>query len=65
MTKRTMAIGLALLACAAAAAGTEDGRMWYCRKHCGHKAASGGSLTGSACQRHPDGAGKGRHEPAL
>lgn len=59
--KRMMAIGLALLACAALAAGTEDGRMWYCCKYCGHKAASVGSLTGSACQRHPAGPGKGRH----
>lgn len=53
--------GLLLLACAAAYAETEDGKMWYCCKYCGHKAASVGSLTGSACMRHPAGLGKGRH----
>ncbi|MBQ7252577.1 MAG: hypothetical protein IJS32_08260 [Kiritimatiellae bacterium] len=30
-------------------------------KHCGHKAGDVRSLTGSACLRHPDGPGKGRH----
>ena len=33
----------------------------YCCKYCGHKAGSVGSLTGSACQRHPDGPWMGRH----
>jgi DNA-directed RNA polymerase subunit RPC12/RpoP len=59
--KRMVATGLVLMACAALAAGTEDGAMWYVCKYCGHKAVSVGSLTGSACQRHPDGPGKGRH----
>lgn len=62
--KSVKTLGLSLLACTsmlAAAAGTEDGTMWYQCKHCGHKATSVGSLTGSACQRHPDGPGKGRH----
>lgn len=35
--------------------------MWFQCKYCGHKAASVASLTGSACQRHPNGPGKGRH----
>lgn len=41
------------------AAGAE--RPWVCCRYCGHKAASAASLTGSACQRHPDGPGRGRH----
>lgn len=49
------------MACAAAAAGTEAGAMWFQCKYCGHKAVSVASLTGSACQRHPDGPGRGRH----
>ena len=59
--KKTLLAGLALLAFAVAAAGTEAKKMWYACKYCGHKAASVGSLTGSACMRHPDGPGKGRH----
>ncbi len=39
----------------------EENAMWYQCKYCGHKARDVASLTGSACQRHPDGPGKGRH----
>lgn len=35
--------------------------FWYQCKYCGHKGRDVASLTGSACQRHPDGPGKGRH----
>ena len=34
---------------------------WFQCKYCGHKARDVTSLTGSTCQRHPDGPGKGRH----
>ena len=54
-------MGLVLLATAAVAGGTEAGEMWYSCKYCGHKAKDVRSLTGSACQRHPDGPGRGRH----
>ena len=37
---------------------------YYC-KYCGLKSTSIASLTSSKCQRHPSGAAKGRHEPAL
>ena len=50
---------LALLLLMAGAAMADD--IWYQCKYCGHKARDVGSLTGSACQRHPDGPGKGRH----
>jgi DNA-directed RNA polymerase subunit RPC12/RpoP len=33
---------------------------YYC-KHCGTKASSISSLTGSSCSRHPNGANKGKH----
>ena len=59
--KRIMAIGLAFALCAAVAAGAEAGQTWFQCKYCGHKAVDVRSLTGSACQRHPDGPGKGRH----
>ena len=49
---------LALLLLMAGAAMADD--IWYQCKYCGHKARDVGSLTGSACQRHPDGPGKGR-----
>ena len=39
-------------------------KNYYC-KYCGLKSSSIASLTSSKCQRHPDGALKGRHEPAL
>lgn len=39
-------------------------RHYYC-KYCGLKSTSIASLTSSKCQRHPSGAAKGRHEPAL
>ena len=54
-------MGLVLLATAAVAGGTEAGEMWYSCKYCGHKAKDVRSLTASACQRHPDGPGRGRH----
>lgn len=52
------AIMLALLCTALAALA---GETWCQCKHCGHKARDVASLTGSACQRHPAGPGKGRH----
>lgn len=33
----------------------------YLCKYCGHKAASVAQLTAGACQRHPDGPGRGKH----
>ena len=33
---------------------------YYC-KHCGFKATSIASLTAATCQRHPNGAYKGKH----
>ena len=38
-------------------------KHYYC-KYCGHKTTSVNSLTASLCQRHSDGALKGRHAPA-
>ena len=59
---RKMAIfGMTLLGCAVGLWAGEGEQRWYCCKYCGHKAASVASLTGSACMRHPDGPGKGRH----
>jgi hypothetical protein len=37
---------------------------YYC-KYSGAKAPSIASLTNSSCSRHPNGANKGKHEPAL
>jgi hypothetical protein len=37
---------------------------YYC-KYCGAKNPSIASLTLSSCSRHPDGANKGKHEPAT
>lgn len=54
-------VGLLLWGCAAGAWADEIGQRWFCCKYCGHKAASVGSLTGSACMRHPEGPGRGRH----
>jgi hypothetical protein len=34
-------------------------------QHCGASAPSLSSLTAATCQRHPLGAYKGKHEPAL
>ena len=60
--KRTRGFGLRLaVVLAMMAAIVEAGEMWYQCKYCGHKARDVGSLTGSACQRHPDGPGMGRH----
>jgi hypothetical protein len=39
--------------------------MNYHSKYCGTKAASIASLTAATCLRHPLGANKGQHEPAL
>ena len=55
---KTIGVILLLLSLAYCAAASE---VWYQCKYCGHKSVSVGSLTGSACQRHPDGPGKGRH----
>ena len=57
MTKTICPLALLLLMAGAALAD----EIWYQCKYCGHKARDVGSLTGSACQRHPDGPGKGRH----
>lgn len=59
--RRWVAAGMAVLGCVAMAGGAEAGEMWYACKYCGHKAKDVRSLTGSACQRHPDGSGRGRH----
>lgn len=59
---RTLAAtALALGICTVATVHGEENAMWFQCKYCGHKARDVGSLTGSACQRHPDGPGKGRH----
>ena len=55
---RTMAAVLALGLGTVATVHGEENAMWYQCKYCGHKARD---VTGSACQRHPDGPGKGRH----
>ena len=55
--KTAMALAAVLLA----AIGTEAQDMWFQCKYCGHRAGDVRSLTGSACQRHPAGPGKGRH----
>ena len=34
-------------------------------KYCGYKSFQISSLTGLSCPRHPNGANKGRHSPAL
>lgn len=59
--KWTKAAVAAALVMAAAALGKAGEAMWVQCKYCGHKAGSVASLTGSACQRHPAGPGKGRH----
>jgi hypothetical protein len=57
-----LAVGAVVVAaCAVAAPAVKN---YYC-KYCGLKSSSIASLTSSKCQRHPDGAQKGRHEPAL
>ena len=53
--------GLALVLCTATAPAGDAGSGWVQCKYCGHKASSVASLTGSACQRHPNGPGAGRH----
>ena len=59
--KKAFLVALVIVSSAACLwAGTDGPRYYYCR-YCGHKTTSVGSLTGSACQRHPDGPGKGRH----
>ena len=58
---RTMAAVLALGLGTVATVHGEENAMWYQCKYCGHKARDVASLTGSACQRHPDGPGNGRH----
>ncbi len=58
---RTIAAVLALGLGTVATVHGEENAMWYQCKYCGHKARDVASLTGSACQRHPDGPGKGRH----
>lgn len=40
------------------------GQNFYC-EYCGTKASSISSLTGNWCSRHPSGANKGKHSPAL
>ncbi len=40
-----------------------DGPKKYICKYCGRQASSASSLTSSACPRHPNGPGKGRHAP--
>jgi DNA-directed RNA polymerase subunit RPC12/RpoP len=55
-----MLVAALALEIGAVAFGEENG-MWFQCKYCGHKARDVGSLTGSACQRHPAGPGKGRH----
>ena len=52
-----MAMGVAM----AVVATTEAEEMWVQCKYCGHKARDVRSLTGNACMRHPEGAGKRRH----
>ncbi|MBA7514281.1 hypothetical protein ES705_06306 [subsurface metagenome] len=37
---------------------------FYC-EYCGQKFSNVLSLTGGACMRHPNGANKGKHAPAL
>ena len=37
----------------------------YTCKYCGNSYSSISSLTASTCSRHPNGAGKGKHAPAL
>lgn len=55
------AVLTAMFALSVCTAAEGEGSGWHCCKYCGHKAGSVGSLTGSACQRHPDGPGKGQH----
>ncbi len=57
MTKTICPLALLLLMAGTAMAD----EIWFQCKYCGHKTRDVGSLTGSACQRHPDGPGKGRH----
>ena len=52
-----LAMGVAM----AVVATTEAEEMWVQCKYCGHKARDVRSLTGNACMRHPEGAGKRRH----
>jgi hypothetical protein len=42
-----------------------DEKSQYTCKNCGQKSSSLSSLTSASCFRHPDGANKGKHEPAL
>ena len=37
---------------------------FYC-EYCGQKFSNVRSLTAANCHRHPDGANKGKHAPAL
>lgn len=38
--------------------------QYFC-KYCGQKYSDLRSLTSSNCTRHPNGAGRGKHSPAL
>ena len=58
--KKAWLAGLAVAGFAAGAFAA-SGQGWVQCKWCGHRAASAAGLTGSACQRHPDGPGAGRH----
>jgi DNA-directed RNA polymerase subunit RPC12/RpoP len=58
---RTLGVTLAIFGVVLATGTTEAGEMWVQCKYCGHKARDVRSLTGNACMRHPEGAGKGRH----
>jgi hypothetical protein len=59
---KTTSVSLAaMVALAAGFAAGAGGPHWVYCKYCGHKAADVRSLTGNACQRHPNGPGQGRH----
>ena len=60
----TIALAFGTVAVAVCAVASPTVTHYYC-KYCGHKTTSVNSLTSSLCQRHPDGALKGRHAPAL
>ena len=61
MKKRKAGSWLVILTITLLCSASADKKNYYC-EYCGQKFASVSSLTSGRCQRHPDGAFKGRHK---